>query len=154
MPRSAVALDTNLAVLLTVGLADRAYIAKHKRLKKYDLKSFETLDEILGAADGIIWCPHVLAETSNMVRYLNDPIRSDATKALALLIARYPENSVPSVRGTDRPEYSRLGLTDAVLLTVSAEGATLLTDDLDLHVAALSAGLSSINFNELRDDQT
>lgn len=153
MPGSAVALDTNLAVLLAVGLADKAYIAKHKRLKKYDLKSFETLDEILGAADGIIWCPHVLAETSNMVRYLSDPIRGDATKALSLLIARYPENPTPSVRGAARPEYGRLGLTDAILLTLTAAGATLLTDDLDLHIAALGAGLSSINFNELRDDQ-
>jgi hypothetical protein len=69
------------------------------------------------------------------------------------LIARYPESRIASVQGAERPEYNRLGLTDAVLLTVSAEGATLLTDDLDLHLAALNAGLSSINFNELRDDQ-
>ena len=152
MGRSPIALDANLAVLLAVGLADVGYIAKHKRLRRYDMAAFELLDEVLGAGDGIVWCPHVLAETSNLVRYLNDPVEAEAAAALAVLVGRFPEESVPSSTGCGRAEYRRLGLTDAILLTLASSGATLLTDDLDLHLAALSADLPSLNFNELRDE--
>ena len=150
--RSPVALDANLAVLFTVGLANIDYIEKHKRLRRYDVAAFRLLDELLGAADGVVWCPHVLTETSNLVLYLNDPIRPEAAAALALLVNRYQEKAIPSAEGCARPEYLRLGLTDAILLTLASTGATLVTDDLDLHLAAASADLPSINFNELRDE--
>lgn len=151
MSRTTVALDTNLAVLLAVGTANPDYIAKHKRLRIYDKTAFLLLDELLGAAEGILWCPHVLAETSNLARYVNDPIRIEVAQALAILISRYPEASVVSAEASRHVAYRRLGLTDSVMLTLASTGATLLTDDLDLHVAALSAGHSTINFNEFRD---
>lgn len=152
MARSIVALDTNLAVLLAVGAANPNHIAKHKRLRVYDEKAFHLLDELLGAADGIVWCPHVLAETSNLARYVNDPIRTEVAQALAILIAKHPETPVTSEEATSHPAYIRLGLTDSVLLTLAATGATLITDDLDLHIAAVQADHASINFNQYRDD--
>lgn len=151
MPRATVALDTNLAVLLAVGTANPDYIEKHRRLRVYDKTDFLLLDELLGAADGIIWCPHVLAETSNLARYVNDPIRVEVAQALSILISKYPEANIVSAEASKHNAYMRLGLTDSVMLILASTGATLLTDDLDLHVAALSAGHDSINFNEFRD---
>jgi len=149
--RSVVALDANLAILLAVGAADPDYIARHKRLRTYDKAAFHLLDAFLGAADGIVWCPHVLAETSNLTRHIHDPIRTEISRILASLIERYPESEVASANAASHPVYLRLGLTDSVLLRLAETGATLLTDDLDLHLATLSAGHASINFNELRD---
>lgn len=148
-----VALDTNLAILLAVGATDTRYIAKHKRLRPFDETDFAILDEMIGLSAGVVWCPNVLSETSNLVRYVADPIRSEIALTLKALIHSWTETLVESPIATDRTEYLRLGLTDAVLLTLAASGATLLTDDLDLHHAALAAGYLSVNFNELRDER-
>lgn len=151
MVHSVVALDTNLAVLLAVGATDPDHIARHKRLRIYDKAAFHLLDALLGAADSLVWCPHVLAETSNLARYINDPIRTEVSRTLALLIEKHRECEVTSADAASHPAYVRLGLTDSVLLKLAETGATLVTDDLDLHLAAIRSGHASINFNELRD---
>jgi hypothetical protein len=60
---------------------------------------------------------------------------------------RYLESNVAAAR----PEFFRLGLTDAALLHLSIEQAVLLTADLHLYLAALKGGLKAQNFNHLRD---
>jgi hypothetical protein len=50
-----------------------------------------------------------------------------------------------------RTEYRRLGLADAALLCVADSGATILTDDVDLYLAAVRAGLKAINYNHIRE---
>jgi hypothetical protein len=52
-----------------------------------------------------------------------------------------------------RDEFIRLGLTDSVLLELGRSGATLLTVDLDLYLAALDAGLNVINYNHLKENR-
>lgn len=148
-----VVLDSNLAALLVVGISDRTLVGRHRRLRSYDPIDFDLLARVLSIADGLIWCPHVLAETSNLIRYLNEPAKSTVTLALGKVIDSGDERRVASGDAVRRVEFQRLGLTDAVLLVLAEAQAVLLTDDLDLHVAALSAGHDSINFCELRDQR-
>ncbi len=66
------------------------------------------------------------------------------------------ETYVPSEAGVKRPEFSKLSLTDAILLEAlkfSTENTPfqLLTVDLDLAIAAEIAGYKVQNFNHLRD---
>jgi len=51
----------------------------------------------------------------------------------------------------EHSEYDQLGLTDAVLLTLSENKCTILTVDLDLYLAALRKRLTAINYNHVRD---
>lgn len=153
MAAAPIALDTNLAILLAVGATDTGYISKHKRLRPFDETDFAILDELIGLSAGVVWCPNVLSETSNLVRYVNDPIRSEVAVTLKRLIETWTETVIGSRTAASRDEYVRLGLGDTVLLTLAANGATLLTDDLDLHHAALAAGHQSVNFNEFRDER-
>ena len=48
-----------------------------------------------------------------------------------------------------RPEYLRLGLTDAVPLQALQAGIVLVTDDLNLYLAASNAGLDALNFSHV-----
>lgn len=148
-----VVLDSNLAALLVVGISDPTLVGRHRRLRSYDATDFDLLTGTLSIAGGLVWCPHVLAETSNLIRYLNEPAKSAVTLTLGTVVEAGDERPVSSGDGVRRVEFKRLGLTDAVLLVLAEAEAVLLTDDLDLHLAALSAGQDSINFSELRDQR-
>ena len=153
MASSAIILDANLSILFAVGTTKRDYIAKHKRLAGYDARDFDILSEIIAGFDGMLFTPNVLTETSNLIRYVNEPIRSEIAAVLAVIIAGADERIIESRIAVRRREYTRLGLTDVVLLELSRCGATLLTIDLDLYLAALKAGLNAVNFNHIKRER-
>ena len=146
-------LDANLAILLAVGLTKREYTARHKRLTKYDATDLDILAGLIDRSSGVIFTPNVLTETSNLARQISEPARTEVAATLARLISRAEEHVVASRRAVLRPEYLRLGLTDAVLSETLQTGTVLITDDLDLYLAASTAGLSVLNFNHLRDQR-
>lgn len=144
-------LDANLAVLLAVGTARRSYVAKHKRLQEYDETDFELLRGFIAKFNRVLFTPNVLTETSNLIRQIKEPARSEAALILAALIDDADERVVASRLAARHRACTRLGLTDAVLLEVAREGAVLLTADLPLYLAAVQARLDAINFSRLRD---
>jgi hypothetical protein len=143
-------IDTNLSVLLVVGLVDEAYIAKYKRLRPYDVEDFRWIKDQASAADELVTVPNVLTETSNLLRYVDDPIKSEVMSFFGGMLRNLTERYVPSKEAADRQEFVRLGLTDAVLLRLGETGASLLTADLDLFLAAQAAGFEAVNYNHVR----
>ncbi len=148
---NAFALDTNLALLLAVGAEDRALIARHKRLAAYEAADYDLLVIILDTADGIVFCPNVVSETSNLIRYADIRSRQPIAATFGRIVQATTERYVPSADAAKHDTYLKLGMTDAVLMTLAESGATLLTDDLDLYLAAANAGHSVINFNHERE---
>lgn len=146
-------LDANLAVLLIVGLADHRLISSHRNLQTYDFRDFELVKAVVSMSNDLVWCPHLLSEVSSLARQIGGPAKRQVTDALAQAIISSKEDYIPSEAGASHAAYAKLGLTDAILLLLTQSGATLLTTDLGLHLEALSQGLSSINFNELRDER-
>ena len=71
---SRVLLDTNLLVLLVVGLESRRFIAQHKRLTAYSSEDFDLLIDLLGRFGPAGWAttPSVLAEASNLICYTRE----------------------------------------------------------------------------------
>ena len=147
---SPILLDTNLLVLLVVGLADPSYIPIHKRLSVYDQKDFEIVSGFVADSDKLIICPNVTTETSNLIRYIDEPARSHISSVFATMIERVEENYVPSINAASLPEHSRLGITDSVLLLLAENHATLLTADVGLYLAASKRNLSVVNYNHVR----
>jgi hypothetical protein len=64
---------------------------------------------------------------------------------------RVREVSVSSYAAANRTEFLRLGLTDSVVLSIAEDDIAILTADLDLYLAASTAGYNVINFNHIRD---
>lgn len=143
-------LDTNLMVLLIVGLASQDYILRHKRTQTYTVDDFLLLQGTLAQTPSIVTIPHVLAETSNLVRQFAEPGRTRICTVLQNFIFDCIETIVTSKAAARRSEFRLLGLTDAALLEVQSDRSVLLTDDLDLYVASVSAGRQAINFSHLR----
>lgn len=146
----AIILDANLAILLTVGLTGRHHILRHKRLRQYDETDFRILEEIIASSAGIILCPNVATETSNLIRYIEEPLRGEIAAVFAEVLKRCDERTVPSLRAAQHAAYPRRGLTDAVLMCLLHHEATLVTADLELYLAALTAGFNAINFTHLQ----
>jgi hypothetical protein len=143
-------LDTNLLALLVVGLTDQKYISRHKRLRVFDETDFDIVARMVDQR-GCLLTPNVVSETSNLIRYVADPMRSEAAVILARLVNGYEERFVPSKTAVVHKDYVRLGATDAVLLELTQTGATLVTDDLALYLAAVHAGLDAVNYNHIRE---
>lgn len=60
-------LDINLLCLLVVGRAARASIGAHPHLRAFDVTDFAVLVEIIDRLGDPVFCPQVLAETSNLL---------------------------------------------------------------------------------------
>jgi len=129
-----------------------AYISKHKRLREYDEIDYKLVTRLIEASSGILFCPNVLTETSNLIRYIDDPIRTEISLVFSQIIERTDEQYIQSVNAIHNKDYARLGLTDAVLLSLSTTESVLVTADLSLWLAAIAAGQEAINYNHYRDE--
>ena len=149
-----IAVDTNLLLLLVVGSASRSHIARHKRLRAYSIEDFDFLLEILRNTDEIVATPNAWTEVSNLAGFgLVDPIRSEVFAALANLINKLHERYRTSSSASEEPEFARLGLTDCAWLESSGSNTILLTDDLQLYLAACHRGMNAFNFTHLREQR-
>ena len=101
----------------------------------------------------IVLVPHILAEVSNLAGRIDDPARSEIQATLRTLIETTVELPVQSHLGAQRAEFTKLGLTDAVILhlcSLSMNGIspTLVTVDADLADTAHSLGYSVIDYKQ------
>lgn len=154
MPRAFV-VDANLFLLLAVGATSVGLIGVHKRLRAFTSADLYMLDALLAGAERLIVTPNVLTETSNLAMQIGEPARTAISHAFAALVSRSTvvETYVPSMQASQRSEFARLGLTDAGLLQILGDAATLVTADLDLYLAAVRRGFKAVNFNHLREQR-
>lgn len=152
MIRSPLILDTNLLILYVVGTTSPKYISKHKRLKAYTERDYDTLLKIIQKAPAVLFTPNILTEASNLLSHIDEPGRSHIFCTFAKLIGAIDEKYIESKSAISRHEFAWLGLTDVSLLdAISVHDAELLTTDLDLHIAAGNKGYKTTNFNHIRD---
>ncbi|MCU7809973.1 MAG: hypothetical protein KZQ77_01880 [Candidatus Thiodiazotropha sp. (ex Notomyrtea botanica)] len=146
----AIAVDTNLLVLLIVGYTDVKQISKHKRTKEFEEADFNLLVEILSDYEEILLTPHVLTEVSNLASQIGEPLKSAVRHTLKMLIDSEPEHYEESAKIGENALFARLGLTDCGLLSLVADKVPLITVDLDLYLAACEKSSLVTNFNHLR----
>ena len=149
--------DTSLFVLLVVGSASKRYISLHRRLSEFTIYDFDMLGLIIADFSEIVLVPHVVAETSTLVRQIDGPAYKQVQASLRTLIETCAELPVQSITGAQRVEFEPLGLTDSILLhlcTLAINGIrpTLVTTDEDLANSANSLGYSVIDYK--REFQT
>jgi hypothetical protein len=150
LTRKTLALDANLLVLLTVGLADVKYIARHKRLHPiYRIEHLDRLLDLIARAPALATTTHALTEASNLLRQCAEPMRSEIMVALGRLIRASGELTPEASRASESPEFIRLGLTDAAFALLDPERYRVLSADLDLVVALEKRGFEVVNFHTL-----
>lgn len=148
--RRALVVDSNLLVLLVVGLVNPDRIASFKRTRRYNEDAFNLLREILQGYESIYTTAHILTEVSNLTD-LDGKEFLKAREVLRELISGLGEAVVASARAAELSIYPRLGLVDAVISCVALEqNCEVLTDDVDLYNALWRDGVTAYNFTHLR----
>lgn len=140
-------IDSNLLVLLIVGTTGRELIAKHKRSRQFRADHYDRLIQVIATADRVIVTPNTLTEASNLLGQHGEPERSSFFNVLRNLIEINEEIVVASNTAAQNSAFSRLGLTDAVLLEIVSKSNPLVTTDLELYLAAeMREEGSALNF--------
>lgn len=155
MQRNGVLLDTNLLVLLIVGLVDEKLIKTHKKLGAYTVQDFKILVGILETCKHIITTPHILAETSNLAVFgAHGNVENRIFLALRsfLLAEKFIEKHHQASVIVDREGYLQYGLSDIGLLEALSKDQkyVLLTDDHRFSGYAEKKNFDVLNFNHLR----
>jgi rRNA-processing protein FCF1 len=143
--------DTNILLLYIVGSLSPDQIARHKRTKSFTVEDYWLLDSQLAKFGGIVVTPNVLTEVSNLLGYTDERLSQMLLAWLGSQIAAFDEHYVPSHEAITAAEFSRLGLTDATILSCPLQDLAVLTDDLHLYLALERRGVEVINFNHLRE---
>lgn len=144
-------LDTNLFLLLMVGTYDIGFIPSHKRTNTFTEDDFILLEAFLDNKE-ITTTPNILTEVSNLLWQGSDPHKSALRRIFAETVPNLSESTLGVSGGVcSHQAFMKLGLTDAGILFVANNDECILTVDLDLHLAALSLGLDTENFNNHRN---
>ena len=149
--RRTLLLDTNLLVLLAVGLTDKSLVGRHKRTTEYVEEDFDMLYSMIHQFDELCTTPNILTETSNLLAQSGSANRQEEIlRTLAKLTEGADEEYVPSKQACRRKEFLRLGLADSVSLEKAPMVNCVLTADHDLFVSVEKAGGFAVNFNHVR----
>jgi hypothetical protein len=150
-------LDTNVLLLFLFATHMPTLIGT-SRLAKYGERDGKLLVNYIRQFNQILTTPHVLAETSNLARQIvRGKWRSELSSNLYPLFCLTHPNSFEQcvVDGQnidiDIDLFGKLGFTDSGLVTLAQTERLLLTDDLDLYIAATTSGGDAIQFTHMRE---
>ena len=152
MQRYGVLIDTNLLILLAIGLIDPAQIEKHKKLGAYSIESFKILFEIFNSCQKVYVSSHIIAETSNLITFgMHGDLETKAFIALKGIVdlGVFQELHVNAELLMKNEAYFTYGISDCGLLELVKDKVVLLTDDYRLSGYAESKGLDVLNFKHL-----
>lgn len=148
MPPTGYFIDSNLLILLVAGKVDQNLIGNHRRLQKFSKDDYLRLLDKLEQVKRIYVTPNTLTEASNLLPRSRKSEPSPFLDYLRHLIHKSKEIVIASDRASDRNEFNRLGLTDAVLLEAITPDTPLLTVDSELWAEGMKKN-AAINFHDL-----
>jgi hypothetical protein len=145
-----VLIDTNLLVLLAVGLYRPDRISTFNRTRQYTVEDFDLVANAVNRFNRRVTTPHILAEADNLTRQLSRRERSTVSIIMARLISDSFEIYSPSADAVRHDQYSNLGLTDTVTIAASKD-VLVITDDFPLSNVLSHLGRDAININHFRN---
>lgn len=148
-----VLLDTNLLMLLLVGVYDRDQVERTGRIRdRFRAEDFDILVAVLDQFETRVTTPHVLTETSNLLaQQLSGYVKNEVFAIFARLASTdWQEEREASSALVNVPEFPWLGLTDVAISKAARDSYLVLTDDAPLanHLGRLQVDV--LNFTYLR----
>lgn len=150
-----VLLDTNLLLLLVVGLWRQEHISQFKRTQTFTASDFLVLNTYLSSFDQVIATPHIATETSNFLGQLSSrDARASRVVFRKLLNSEldhvFVEVSHPAPELALHEMFPGFGLADTALESAGRNQRLVLTDDLPLYHYLSQIGVDTLNYNYLR----
>ncbi|MGZ5441924.1 MAG: hypothetical protein ACXW31_05605 [Thermoanaerobaculia bacterium] len=143
-------LDSNLLLLLVVGVCDRNQITRYKRLSVFAPEDFDVLVALVAKFRHLFITPHVVTEVSNLAGGLTGDLKRNCFRTLAESIAAAEELITPSRSVSEHDLFVELGMTDAAIHMAAGSPPLVLTMDFRLAQTLAARNRPVINFNHLR----
>ncbi len=143
--------DSNLLLLLVIGLLDRTLVPRFKRTCQFAQEDYDTLSNYLRLFSCRVTTPNNLTEVSNLARQIG---KKRAEKMFSVVFPNFigilDERYIDSRSVTQDDLFPKLGLTDTAILHLVRGKYLLLTDDLQLSGVYEKTGGDVVNFNHIR----
>jgi len=151
-------LDTNLLLLLLVGICDTAHLCECKSTSKYSNEDYRLLRIIFGFFQNKIFItPHILAELSNLSKRDVPGHRLHYYfTAVADKLRHFGEHHVPmsQLATMDVKLLSFLGFSDVGIVEAAVrEKTAIITADYDLYAHATGKGVPCVYFETTRTNK-
>lgn len=144
-------IDTNLLLLLIIGIFDKQFIGNYSRLNKYDDEDFEILKVFVGEFNKLIITPHILTELSNLSFFIKEPKLSEYIQILVKTLKAFHEETLNKDAILNLNLLPKLGVTDSTFIEVAkTKKYLLITDDFDAYINSQLLKIDAINFNHIR----
>lgn len=148
-----VLIDTNLLLLLIVGLYDKKLISVHRRTRNFLPEDFDLLVESINGYK-ILWVTsHCLAEVSNLIRHTHEDQAEKLMACFSSFVAKAKESHIPKEIIFKNDISTMIGVTDTGLIIKSKRVSCVFTADLELYLEILRRGYKAVNFNNLRTEK-
>lgn len=147
---SSVLLDTNLILLLIVGLFDQNLIENHKRTNIFTKNDFELLVKCI-AQYQVIWVTaHCLAEVSNLLKQTSSNKHKLLLEHFSKVVSEFKESHINKGIIFEKEVFCRLGVADTGITVKAKRVSCVYTVDFDLFNEISRSGNKVINFNHIR----
>lgn len=150
--RQGILLDTNLLLVLIVGLVNPRLLSEFKRTANHGITpdEFELLQRIVTSPERLITTPHVLTETSNFLSQIPNGHRQEALNLFARHIQVFKERRPEAKQLAKSAVFFDLGLTDSAIYDLPPSKYLVLSMDAPLVLRLQKKGVDAINFNHIR----
>jgi rRNA-processing protein FCF1 len=148
--RSGALIDTNLLLLYLVGKVDTGRIPTFKRTKQYVVEDFHLMERLVSSFQRIVTTPNILTEVSDLAGQLSGELRARFFQQFREQIEILDEQYWPSKEVSLNEYFTRCGLTDSVIMSVTPNQYLVITDDFRLSNILDHLGIDVINLNHIR----
>jgi hypothetical protein len=144
-------LDTNVLLLLVVGVHKRERIITYALTRSYTAGDFDLLLRFTELFLRLVVTPNILTEVSNLLGAKEKAYRPEL-ELLPAVMAKFIEIYEPShpIMVNQNKFFLKFGLSDVVSCNIVRQDYAILTDDLNLCHYLESNGFAALNFNHLR----
>ena len=142
-----VLLDTNLLLLLIVGLYNKSFISVHKRTNNFVPGDFDLLVESIDGYE-ILWVTsHCLAEVSNLLlMQTHEKHAKELMDCFSGFVAKAKESHVPKEIIFKNGISTRIGVADTGIIIKSKRVSCVFTVDFNLYIEILNRGYKVRHF--------
>ncbi|MCK5833180.1 hypothetical protein KAH81_05855 [bacterium] len=148
--RKGILLNTELLLLLCVGIYKRQLVESSKITNKYSVNDFNIVANIAAKFSPLYVSPQVLAEFSNYSDRLGSKVMREFYSSIEKILKGQFEVHIPKDVMIDENYLPVLGFTDVSMMKICEEkGCVLFTADLQLE-SIYSKRIDVVNFNHIR----
>ncbi len=150
--RKGILLDTELLLLLCVGIYRPQLVENSRITTNYSIEDFRIVAGIAAQYSPLYVSPQVLAEFSNHADRLGSKVMRKFYSSIEKILKVQFEVHIPKDVMVDENYLPALGFTDVSMMKICEENdCVLFTADLQLASICTSKKIDVVNFNHIRD---